>query len=198
MFLGWSPGHMTRAVDGLLELGSRDGATVDLGPWIVCTPGARASRTALAMLVDAAHARGEALTPPTFVTPGELPATLLGIRGPMVSGITRRLAWTRALTRLGSEALGALIPHPPGSDEPGAWAAHARWIEGVCDRLWAEGRGVRESVELAASVLDEAQRTRWSALTTRGRHVRACARRDGRARRAARSPAPAQWRRPTP
>lgn len=98
-FLGWHGSPLVRACDGLLQQGT------DLSSVVVVTPGARLGRLLLGLLVD--RAKGP-LSPPIFVTPGEVADAVFGERGTPASPVQSLLAWERALTQCGP--LPALLP----------------------------------------------------------------------------------------
>src|SRR5690606_5518164 len=111
VFLGWRRPALVSAAQWLLERADgADTAAADLSQVTVVVPGARARRMCMGALVDAAQGQGRALTPPMVITPGEVPATLLGKAGTPAGALARRMAWVRALRSIDPVALTALLP----------------------------------------------------------------------------------------
>ena len=122
----------------------------DLSRWMVVTPEARAGRTLVATLVDAASERGRALAPPNTVTAGELADALLGVAG-TAGEMERRLAWAAALRATPGSDRRALLPHPPPDPDLPGWLAIADLVGRAHAELTAHGLGFAD----AAARLDE-------------------------------------------
>jgi len=181
-FLGWDGPGLERACEALFELaqlksggGSElakfgalfehvrvpsGGIDADLSDFVVVTPGARSGRLLLGLMVDRAAALGLALSPPMFVTPGELPGAALGPLGKVAGPVQCRLAWVRAIQACAEEEARALLPRKPG-DMRGL-SGVASLLEKAHDALI--GEGIRfEEVQRRAGGLDEPEASRWMA-----------------------------------
>lgn len=139
IFLGWSAPALPAAAEWLLDQASGDPGEADLGETRVVVPGARARRLFIGALVDAAEMRGVALTPPLVITPGEIPAALLGPAGKPAPMLMRRLAWVDALRSLGAEMMKPLMPRPLDTDDLPGWSRIAGALERASDELAGEG-----------------------------------------------------------
>lgn len=180
-FLGWDGPVLERACGALFDLaevksGGGDlakfgalfehvqvagsGIDADFSDFVVVTPGARSGRLLLGLMVDRAAAMGLALSPPMFVTPGELPGAALGPLGKVAGPVQRRLAWVRAIQACAEEEVRALLPGKPG-DMRGL-SGVASLLEKAHDALI--GEGIRfEEVQVRAGGLDEPEASRWMA-----------------------------------
>jgi len=169
-FLEWSAPALPRAAAWLLQR-ARDEADAgagddeaDLSGWIVVLPGARAGRVLTGLLVDQAEERGWALTPPLTITPGELPAALLGPPGSPAPALTKRLAWIEALRSLEDEALAALLPRRPAPDDLPAWSRIAQTLERASDDLAGALLRFEDVQRRAGETLPPEEAPRWRAL----------------------------------
>ena len=85
---------------------------LDLSAVIVVTPGGRAGRRLLEILVDRAAAGQLVFSPPRIETIGRLPELLYRPKFPFASQLTQQLAWARALRGNPPQALRPLLPQP--------------------------------------------------------------------------------------
>ncbi len=124
IWLGWEGPVLRRAADALLDRAKPDDlGAADLSRWIVVTPGARAGRTLLSMLVEAAHQRRTPVLPPVFTTPGEIGIALLRPSGMPVGEFSGPLLWESALRSIEPHILSGLIRSAPDPEDGASWAA---------------------------------------------------------------------------
>jgi hypothetical protein len=105
------------------------GSELDLSAVIVVTPGGRAGRRLLEILVDRAAERQLVFSPPRIETIGRLPELLYSPKFPFASPLTQQLAWARALRGTAPEALRALLPQPPGLNLAADADPDVVWLE---------------------------------------------------------------------
>ncbi|MEM9800011.1 MAG: PD-(D/E)XK nuclease family protein [Planctomycetota bacterium] len=118
-FVGWDGPLLPRAAERLVA--GAAGPT-DLGDLLVAVPGARAGRTLLAHLSDAARRRGWAgFLPPRVLTQGRLVDELLVLESPTADRTTRTLSWERALRASGRGVLPRIVASPPADSDRSAW-----------------------------------------------------------------------------
>ncbi|MBX3378349.1 MAG: PD-(D/E)XK nuclease family protein [Phycisphaeraceae bacterium] len=151
-FLGWDGPPLERACDLLLE---RAGAGGDLSSLVVVTTASRLGRVMLGMLVD--RAAGRPLSPPMFVTIGEVADVVLGEQGRVAGPVARRLAWERALEQAGE--LSALLPGT-GAGRGGDRRGVAAMLLRLHDELI--GEGIRFADVAARGELDDVEAARWA------------------------------------
>ncbi|MFG0252677.1 MAG: PD-(D/E)XK nuclease family protein, partial [Phycisphaerales bacterium JB038] len=161
-FLGWCQPPLRHAARWLGESLGRAGL-LDLSDAILVTPGARAGRTMLAMLVEAAAEASLELLPPRFCTPGVLARELLDFPRPVADATARRLAWVRSLRGLPPEQLRAIIKHPPETEEGGPWQGYAAFFERLHADLAAEGLRLSEVPALVQEAPWFEDEGRWQA-----------------------------------
>jgi len=162
-FLGWDEPALMAASRWLLDRARGEGEA-DLGGMVVVVPGGRARRMLLGALVDEAAARGVALTPPTAITPGEIPGALLGAPGRPAPSIARRLAWVDALRSFEGDALAALLPRPLAPEDLPGWSRIGAALERASDELAGEGLRFGDVAETAGDLLPAEEVERWAAL----------------------------------
>lgn len=122
IWLDWEGPVLRRAADALLDRATTDDlGAADLSHWIVVTPGARAGRTLLSMLVEAAQKRRTSVLPPVLTTPGEIGAALLRPSGVPVGEFSGPLLWESALRSIEPETLSGLIRSVPDPEDGPAW-----------------------------------------------------------------------------
>lgn len=105
------------------------GSAFDLSEVIVITPGGRANRRLLEILVDRAAERQLVFSPPRIETIGRLPELLYCPKFPFATLLTQQLAWARALRGTAPESLRALLPNPPSQNIAADESAEAIWLE---------------------------------------------------------------------
>lgn len=133
-FFDWSGPLLPAAAEALVadESLRQPGAAasvVDLSAWLIVTPGARAGRRLVELLVDQCRDLGAVLTPPQLCSPGDLPERLYRPPGPLAASMQRQLAWIHALRSLDEAQLGLLMTEPPGRDDLVGWAGLADMIQ---------------------------------------------------------------------
>lgn len=153
-FLGWDEPPLPRAAAWLL--GERG---PDLGRLVVVTPGRRAGRRLLDLLVAAATAPGGPgrLVPPRIVTAGALPELLFRTPVPPASRSARLLAWTRCLQ-------GEVSAEDGGDVDLDALLARAIELCRVQDELGGAGLRLDQVVERGGEALDPPEEGRWMKL----------------------------------
>ncbi len=139
----------------------------------VCvTPGSRAGRVLLAMLISRCQEFDLALVPPQLLTPGALSRELLVIDRAIAEDNERLPAWIEALRSCGANALAPLLPELPDDDDLLAWHDLARTIDGLHVELAAENLSFAR-VPIKAECLEMfAEGDRWRALEEVARRYR--------------------------
>ncbi len=147
-FLGWDAPPLTRACDALLHRGG------DLSSLIVVTPGRRVGRLLLGLLID--RSAGRHLSPPMFITPGEVADAVFGALGTPASPVQSRAAWERALAQSGT--LKSLVPRRTGGE------SQSRGIAALLARCHDEliGEGLRFGDVPERGGLDAHESVRWA------------------------------------
>lgn len=179
-FLGWDGPALPAAASRLLdarhlggpEPGDDRADPGDLSRVIVAVPGKRAARGLLGYLARAASQRNIPLVPPTPITPGELPATLLGRRvRPEAEGgrrpaapLATRAAWIRALRESDRGLLAALLPRPPDDGDAPSWSRVAALLQRASDDLAAALLRPGEVPQRLGGALPPEEAPRWAAL----------------------------------
>lgn len=164
VFLGWGRPCLHLAVDWLERQRTPvgGGGLRDLSELVVVTPGRRAGRRLLELLVERAEPSG--LLPPRLVTVGQLPELLYTPDQPVVGGLEAKLLQMECLRGVGPDVLGAIMKEVPGARQWGRWMAVADQWAAVVEDL----AGQRLTVETARHQLDAASEfcdfERWDAL----------------------------------
>lgn len=163
--LNWRAPALESACAWLVERFARRGSgwgELDLSGLVLVTPGRRAGRILLAMLVDRAEREGLGLTPPRLATPGDLTRLRIEDNGRIAGPAATRLAFIEAARGLDDEDRSALV------GERAADSDQARAAAELALRAARElaGQGVPiERVESAASELvGEREARRWRAV----------------------------------
>lgn len=153
-FMDWNPAApmLGRAARWLIDLAMRKCAgngqvreLIDQSAITVVTPGGRAGRRLLELLVEQAGAA--ALSPPRCITIGALPEYLYRASTDIADDLTSSLALTEALRSMDGDALRPFVPHPPKPDQWSAWHALAERIAGVYAELAAANVSLGEAIE---------------------------------------------------
>jgi ATP-dependent helicase/nuclease subunit B len=163
--MGWDGPPLELACAWLLNRAS-DG---DFSKLLVVTPGARGGRLLLGLLVDRAAEQGIALSPPTFLTPGEVAGAVLKPRGRVASRVHMRIAWARAIEAC--EELDVLIPHRRGADDHGLLAL-AAVLASAHEELIGEGLRF-EDVPGRIAAMEDREVARWHAAAAAQRRYEA-------------------------
>lgn len=162
-FLGWDKPALPRVADLLLErVSSPEQEEADLGEHVVVLPGARAARVLVALLADRAAELGLALVPPLAITPGEIPAAVLGPAGTPAPPIIRRFAWINSLRRLPDTDRAPLLPIPLDEDDTPGWSRLAAALEHLSDDLARTALRFRDVARDQSLAPEEAER--WAVL----------------------------------
>jgi len=169
-FLGWDGPALPKAAAWLIDQAGgeaperADSGEADLANLLVVVPGARSRRMLVGLLVDEAETRGVVLTPPIIVTPGELPAALLGPAGEPAPALVRRLAWIESLRSLDPEAIAPLLPNRPPADDLQAWSRLSALLERVSDDLAGADLRFEQVPDRAGDALPPDDAERWRTL----------------------------------
>lgn len=160
-FLGWDGPALPRAVDWLRDRYVKASGW-DLSELVVVVPSATAGRRLLELLVLAAN---DGLTPPSIVTPGELPSLLVAPDKPVADELTAALARAAVLRRAEAGVLERIVPHPPGEQEWAQWWALATQMQTMAEELAASGLTMGQVVDTAAQRGHDLRgEDRWQAL----------------------------------
>ena len=142
----------------------------DLSAVIVVTPGGRAGRRLLEILVDRAAERSLMFSPPRIETIGRLPELLYRPKFPFASNLTQQLAWARALRTTAPEALRALLPQPPAwnlapdVDPDAAWIEFGQVLQRAHAELIADEHEFASVAEKVGPRAGAAEEARWNTL----------------------------------
>lgn len=161
-FLGWQQPALPAAADRLVAAADAGGA-IDLSNLTVVTPGGRAGRRLIELLLERAEALGRPLLPPRTAT-AEALAERLTPAAPLASAAERELAWCRALRSLERDRLAHLAPAPPADDDHASWAALATTVERLHVELAGECIAFADVPVRAAALLDDVEARRWVTL----------------------------------
>lgn len=165
VFLGWDVHQpaLRQVSVWLWERFPPDEATWDLSAVVLATPGARAGRRLLEILVEQSVDR--ALCPPKIVTLGALPQYLYSSTERLADELTVQLARAQALRSADRAMLAHLAPHPPDDEDISAWLALARLIDQTDADLRAQGMSFADAAERLSNRLNDFHdQPRWSAL----------------------------------
>ena len=141
----------------------KDGA-LDLTSRVLVTPGRRAGRRLMELLVLQAQDKGLILLPPRLVTPGRLPDELYDPPANLASPLSCLLARAEAIRRVGTDTLCNWLADPPQPDDWPARFAFAQEIEALHGALAANLLDFAVSGEHLAAELDEFDPSRWQTL----------------------------------
>jgi RecB family exonuclease len=131
---------------------------------IVVTPGARAGRRLLELLVEQAEAQHQALVPPHFVTLGQLPELLYVTPRPYANALTRQMAWITALRQTDTRMLAPLIGEFPADQDFFAWLALGERLATLHEELAGEGFTFAEVAHRGQALPYFPEQERWQAL----------------------------------
>lgn len=172
IFLGWARPALDAAAETLVGLAPVESGLIEMSGFVVATPGGRANRLLLASLVAEAERRGSALTPPLFITPGEVASLALGVRGTPAGDLTRLLLWARALRETPAGALRDALPSPPEPDDDAGWRSVAALLERTHQAVASGGWLFGDIPRLAKGLPDFPDDARWAALAhAQGRYA---------------------------
>jgi hypothetical protein len=135
---------------------------LDLSGVVVVTPGRRAGRILLAMLVDRAEREGLWLTPPRLATPGDLPGVLVEGVGPVAGPAATLLAFIEAALGLDKDDRASLTRE---ADTDFSWALGvARLTLKAVEELSGQLVPIERAAEAAEALGGEREGRRWRAL----------------------------------
>ncbi len=143
---------------------------LDLSAVIVVTPGGRAGRRLLEILVDRAAERGLVFSPPRIETIGRLPELLYHPKFPFATTLTQQLAWARALRTTAPELLRALLPQPPAlnfapdADPDAAWLEFGEVLRRAHTELIADEHEFASVAQKVGPRAGAAEEARWKTL----------------------------------
>ena len=130
-FLDWDGPALPKTAAWLVDKFGHDLAGV-----VVVTPGARAGRRLLELLVE--MTAGRPLSPPDFVTAGALPERLYSPDQPVADDLLALLAWTDILRNAKEQIIQCVVPHPPDRNDHPAWWSLAEQLAQLRSQLAAE------------------------------------------------------------
>lgn len=107
----------------------------DLSEIWCLTPGRRAGRQLLHLLVERCNKGDLFLLPPRFLTPGDLVTSVTSGSTPIASPQERSFAWIGALRGQPPDSIEPLLPFPPDGDDAFAWHDLARTLMRLHDEL---------------------------------------------------------------
>ncbi len=136
-FLGWDTPMLPTAGRWLVDRYAR-GGDCDLSEVVAVTPGARAARRLLDLLVAIAQENQLTLIPPDILTAGALPERLYESRLPVANRLQSLLLRAAALRDAQPEALSPVVPHPPHRDDFPAWLDLATQLAQLGDELYGQ------------------------------------------------------------
>ena len=163
VFLDWHRPTLAAAVDYLLGRFGSTG-TLDLSGVMVATPGSRAGRRLLEMLVDRAERENIVLSPPDIMTIGRLPERLYEAKRQFADELVQQLAWIEALKRGEPERLKKLIPNPPADEDLTGWLALGEMLARLHRELAAEGQDFQDVADCGRRIEEFHEGPRWQTL----------------------------------
>lgn len=164
-WLEWDRPMLPMAATWLIDRYGKADGVVDAQRVVCVTPGRRAGRILLALLVERCEEQGLALVPPRTITPGMLADLLPAGEAPTATGPERILAWLKALKECGREETAALLPSPPEDGDLLTWHELARTIDALHEELAGEHLAFAD-VPVRAECLEMfAEGDRWRALS---------------------------------
>ncbi len=169
-FLGWDAPALPRAVVWL-----RDRFGDDMSGVTVVTPGGRAGRRLLELLVGATP--GGALQPPRLITAGSLPERLYGSDDPVADPVACLLAWVAVLRDADDATVQQLTPQRPAYDDALGWLDLAEELASLRERLAAEGKSAADAAAIgperwrAVATLEQAYEQRLTAAQQVDKHA---------------------------
>ncbi|MCE9591693.1 MAG: PD-(D/E)XK nuclease family protein [Planctomycetes bacterium] len=161
VFLGWDGPCLHKAARWLLDHYAAEDSW-DLGRVILVTPGARAGRRLLEILVEAAGSR--VLTPPAILTPGSLPERLYLDDRPVADDLRAMLARVHALRHADADVLHRILHKPPEPDDFTGWWRLADELGALHDMLAGDLVTHREVPDRCRARFDFIDEERWLAL----------------------------------
>ncbi len=162
-FLGWERPLLESAVEWLARKYAGRGE-LDLSGVIVVSPGRRAGRRLLELMVLRAESDHQRLTPPRIETLGKLPEELYPLQRPLASDLVQQLTWAKVLRESKPDLLKKIVPRPPAADDALAWWAMGTLLWKQHGELAADGRDFGDVVKLGRDEQGSVEAIRWKAL----------------------------------
>jgi ATP-dependent helicase/nuclease subunit B len=163
VFLGWDQPALPAAATHIVEHYA-DGAVADLRKVTLVLPGGRARRRIIELLLDSAEARGVTLIPPHATTVGMLPELCHSHGKAVADQASSHRAWSRALRGIDRQALEAVFPHLPESDDMSAWDEIALLLSALHQELAGGGHRFGDVARICGSGLVFDDGARWTVL----------------------------------
>ena len=163
IFIDWTKPCL-KAVTKLLCDQYAAETTIDLSLLIITTPGSRAGRRLLELMVFEAEDRGLSLLPPKFTTPGALPELLYESSSPIANNIERRLAWTEAFKQLSDKEKSVLSSKLLESESLDNGLILSRQIDALYRELAAERKSFEDVAKACQEIPDCHDENRWFVL----------------------------------
>ena len=165
VFLGWDGPCLPRAVAWLSKRYASD-QLWDLSQVIIATPGGRAGRRFLELIVEHAQASDRrTLIPPRLVTAGELVDHLFDTKVPPADDLQRLLAQVACIGEASPPVLRLVTAEVPSADDLPGCLALANELTALYETLGADAVRVGAVAEAGRSLADFSEDQRWSALT---------------------------------
>jgi len=161
VFLGWDGPCLHKAARWLLERHATADAW-DLGDVVVVTPGSRAGRRLLEVLVETAQRR--VLTPPTILTPGVLPERFYASHARVADDLHARLARLHALRHAEGSLIRGLVHAPPDAEDVTGWWRLADELHTLHDTLAGELITHRDVPKRCGAAMAPSEEERWDVL----------------------------------
>lgn len=163
IFLGVEEPFLHSAVERLTALNVAR-QSVELDRFIVVTPGARAGRRLLELLLQRAERLARPLFPPRCLTVGEVPELFVPLSLQILTPLQRKSYWYQALRAEPFQALVPLVGTRFGTGDSLAW-----WkLAAQCDRLREEVSGGAHSFASVLKVTEQragfSDSLRWEVL----------------------------------
>lgn len=172
-FLGWKDPFLPALVRWL-EAAYRDGETLDLSGVVVALPGRRAGRRLLELLAET----NGIVSPPRFVTAGNLPEALYEDETPAAEPALSRLAWVRSLQDLDADERAAVFGLAPDPNDTAGWADLADQVASLHETLSADHLDF-DAVRKRRTIAGYDDSARWNVLAKVGSRYQALLREHG-------------------
>lgn len=163
VWLNWNTPCLPAAAEWLIHR-RLAGGQCDLRDTICVTPGRRAGRILLELLLRQSRQRQVRLTPPQTVTPGTLAGELLTTAGPAATEGESILAWIGAIQQCPPDFVRALIPAAPADADLHYWRDLACTAASLHDELAGWSIDFADVADAADRREMFAEGDRWRAL----------------------------------
>lgn len=163
VWLDFSQSCLTAAAEWFIDRHRRRGAC-DMQHLICVTPGRRAGRLLLEVLLRECEGAALSFTPPSIITPGVMAEALLPIDRPVADDCESVLAWADAIRSCDPKVTRAFLPVRPAQGDLAAWHETGRKIALLHEELAGWRLDFPEVAEAAERKEMFAEGDRWRAL----------------------------------